>query len=156
MARYGRDTPKIQCPDCASSDPREKLVADCANNFHRRPVGRCIGCMHDFAAGPCGGCGAVDRPDSVISTATRGDGYTARVCGEQAPSGTAPTHSPGWAACDRPKGHAGPHTWALTRTWRVGAHYDIHVYEGDRPVATFHHPADAAACVAAFNQANAG
>ena len=27
----------------------------------KRPVGRCIGCFHNFAVGPCGGCGAVDR-----------------------------------------------------------------------------------------------
>lgn len=31
--------------------------------------------------------------------------------------------------------------------WRVGNHYGIHVYEGDRPVATFHQPEDAAQCV---------
>jgi hypothetical protein len=24
------------------------------------PVGRCLGCFHDFTTGPCGGCGAVD------------------------------------------------------------------------------------------------
>lgn len=24
-----------------------------------RPVGNCIGCLHDLAQGPCGGCGAV-------------------------------------------------------------------------------------------------
>lgn len=24
-----------------------------------RPVGRCLGCFHDFITGPCGGCGAV-------------------------------------------------------------------------------------------------
>jgi hypothetical protein len=27
-----------------------------------RPVGRCIGCRHDFATGPCGGCGAIPGP----------------------------------------------------------------------------------------------
>lgn len=33
--------------------------------------------------------------------------------------------------------------------WRVGSSYRIHVYEGDRPVATFHRPEDAAEAVAA-------
>lgn len=32
--------------------------------------------------------------------------------------------------------------------WRVGTHYGIHVYEGDRPVATFHREEDARRCVA--------
>ena len=36
-------------------------------------------------------------------------------------------------------------------TWRVGAHYGIHVYDGDVPIATFHTAADAAAAVAAHN-----
>jgi hypothetical protein len=31
--------------------------------------------------------------------------------------------------------------------WRVGRHYGIHVYEGDRPVATFHRAEDARRCV---------
>jgi hypothetical protein len=35
--------------------------------------------------------------------------------------------------------------------WRVGSHYGIHVYEGERPVATFHRAEDAAAAVHAFN-----
>jgi hypothetical protein len=35
--------------------------------------------------------------------------------------------------------------------WRVGQHYEIHVYEGDRPVATFHGIADARRAVAAVN-----
>lgn len=35
--------------------------------------------------------------------------------------------------------------------WRVGQHYGIHVYEGDRPVATFHDAADAERAVAAVN-----
>lgn len=35
--------------------------------------------------------------------------------------------------------------------WRVGRHYGIHVYEGDRPVATFHDPEEAALAVAAVN-----
>ncbi len=35
--------------------------------------------------------------------------------------------------------------------WRVGSHYGIHVYEGDRPVATFHRPEDAARAVAALS-----
>ena len=26
-------------------------------------VGRCIGCMHDFKTGPCGGCGALPNPE---------------------------------------------------------------------------------------------
>lgn len=35
--------------------------------------------------------------------------------------------------------------------WRVGQHYGIHIYEGDRPVATFHRPEDAKRAVAAVN-----
>lgn len=35
--------------------------------------------------------------------------------------------------------------------WRIGSHYGIHVYEGDRPVATFHTVADARAAVEAYN-----
>jgi hypothetical protein len=34
--------------------------------------------------------------------------------------------------------------------WRVGSHYGIHVYEGDRPVATFHTAEDARRCVEAM------
>ena len=36
------------------------------------------------------------------------------------------------------------------REWRVGRHYAIHVYEGDRPVATFHREEDARRCVDAI------
>lgn len=28
------------------------------------PTGRCIGCCHNFAMGPCGGCGAYDPDDT--------------------------------------------------------------------------------------------
>jgi len=35
--------------------------------------------------------------------------------------------------------------------WRVGQHYNIHVYEEDRPVATFFDPADARRAVDAVN-----
>lgn len=35
--------------------------------------------------------------------------------------------------------------------WRVGQHYGIHVYQGGRPVATFHHAVDAAEAVRAVN-----
>lgn len=38
-------------------------------------------------------------------------------------------------------------------SWRIGKHYGIHVYEGDRPVATFHDAADAERAVAAVNAA---
>jgi hypothetical protein len=37
--------------------------------------------------------------------------------------------------------------------WRVGSHYGIHVYEGDRPVATFHTAIDARRAVEAVNAA---
>jgi len=37
--------------------------------------------------------------------------------------------------------------------WRVGQHYGLHVYEGERPVATFHRPEDAARAVDAVNGA---
>jgi hypothetical protein len=40
--------------------------------------------------------------------------------------------------------------------WRVGEHYGIHVYEGDRPVATFHNSRDAYAAVDAHNAAAVG
>lgn len=36
-------------------------------------------------------------------------------------------------------------------TWRVGNHYQIHVYEGDRPVATFHTVQDAHQAVTDHN-----
>lgn len=36
--------------------------------------------------------------------------------------------------------------------WRVGRSYRLHVYEGDRPVATFHHAEDAARAVTAVNR----
>ena len=35
--------------------------------------------------------------------------------------------------------------------WRIGSHYGIHVYAGDRPVATFHYNEEAAIAVAAVN-----
>jgi hypothetical protein len=38
-------------------------------------------------------------------------------------------------------------------TYRVGTHYDIHVYAGDRPVATFHDPSEAARFVQTMNEA---
>lgn len=37
--------------------------------------------------------------------------------------------------------------------WRVGQHYQIHVYEGDRPVATFHTAIDAWQAVRDHNAA---
>jgi len=36
--------------------------------------------------------------------------------------------------------------------WRVGEHYGIHVYEGDRPVATFLTETDARMAVIAVNR----
>jgi hypothetical protein len=36
--------------------------------------------------------------------------------------------------------------------WRVGRHYNIHVYEGERPVATFFSPEDAALAVKMVNK----
>ena len=38
--------------------------------------------------------------------------------------------------------------------WRVGRHYGIHVYAGDRPVATFHNAEDADSAVRAHNAAS--
>lgn len=35
--------------------------------------------------------------------------------------------------------------------WRLGTHYGIHVYAGDRPVATFHSRVDAGQAVADHN-----
>ncbi len=37
-------------------------------------------------------------------------------------------------------------------SWRVGRHYGIHVYEGDRPVATFHDADEARLAVGAVNR----
>lgn len=34
------------------------------------PIGRCIGCFHDFTTGPCGGCGAVAGPDDRPTLST--------------------------------------------------------------------------------------
>lgn len=39
----------------------------------------------------------------------------------------------------------------MDEQWRVGRSYDIHVYAGDRPVATFHRPEDAYRAVQAAN-----
>ncbi len=36
--------------------------------------------------------------------------------------------------------------------WRVGEHYGIHVYEGDRPVGTFSTSEDALRAVAALDE----
>lgn len=36
--------------------------------------------------------------------------------------------------------------------WRIGNHYKIHVYEGNRPIAAFHRPEDAAIAVADHNR----
>lgn len=36
--------------------------------------------------------------------------------------------------------------------WRVGKHYGIHVYDGDRPVATFHLEEDAKRAVEAMDE----
>jgi hypothetical protein len=46
---------------------------------------------------------------------------------------------------------------AMTSTgpWRIGRHYGIHVYEGNRPVATFHDSADAEQAVLAVNSGTA-
>lgn len=41
----------------------------------------------------------------------------------------------------------------MSGLWRVGEHYGIHVYESDRPVATFLTEDDAARCVDAVNGA---
>jgi hypothetical protein len=40
----------------------------------------------------------------------------------------------------------------MSERWRVGEHYGIHVYAGDRPVATFHTVADAKRAVEAVNE----
>jgi len=45
---------------------------------------------------------------------------------------------------------ASPVDSATMDGWRVGRHYPIHVYEGDRPVATFHTAIDARRAVAAL------
>lgn len=41
----------------------------------------------------------------------------------------------------------------MDEPYRVGTHYGIHVYQGDRPVATFHDPDEAQAFVDAMNAA---
>ena len=40
----------------------------------------------------------------------------------------------------------------MSGRWRVGQYYSIHVYEGERPVATFHRQEDALAAVEAMNR----
>ncbi|NAE18016.1 hypothetical protein [Enterococcus hirae] len=40
--------------------------------------------------------------------------------------------------------------------WRVGRRVPIHVYEGDRPVATFHNADDARAAMLAVNTVRSG
>lgn len=42
---------------------------------------------------------------------------------------------------------------AVRKPWRVGNHYNIHVYAGDTPVATFHRPEWAMQAVADHNAA---
>lgn len=39
----------------------------------------------------------------------------------------------------------------MSEHWRIGNHYGIHVYEGDRPVATFHRAEDAMVAIIAHN-----
>ena len=39
------------------------------------------------------------------------------------------------------------------RPWRVGTHYGIHVYDGERPVATFFRAGEAERAVALYNAA---
>lgn len=51
-----------------------------------------------------------------------------------------------------PAVHAAPRVTEAS-PWRQGRHYPIHVYEGDRPVATFLREEDAARCVAALGTA---
>jgi hypothetical protein len=45
------------------------------------------------------------------------------------------------------RGASSPEVPAEPALWRVGSHYGIHVYEGQRPVATFHTVLDARRCV---------
>jgi hypothetical protein len=56
-AYAGPDLPLTDCSDCDSTGAREA---------GQRPVGRCIGCFHDFTVGPCGGCGAVPHPEDAL------------------------------------------------------------------------------------------
>jgi hypothetical protein len=49
--------------------------------------------------------------------------------------------------------HGSPE-WAVP--WRLGSHYQIHVYAGERPVATFHTVEDARRCVSAVRAAAGG
>ncbi len=48
----------------------------------------------------------------------------------------------------------GERTTVAGQPWRVGTSYSIHVYQGDRPVATFVNPADAQRAVEAVNASN--
>ena len=47
-----------------------------------------------------------------------------------------------------PDNQNAPAGGGASELWRVGQHYRIHVYQGDRPVATFHREEDAARAVA--------
>ena len=58
---------------------------------------------------------------------------------------------PCWAYAPRASVQPAPSAGQDTEPWRVGKHYGIHVYEGDRPVATFHRPEDAQRAVDAVN-----
>ena len=46
-----------------------------------KPIyGNCIGCLHDFATGPCGGCGALrDTKPNPGSPEAQADGCTCAV-----------------------------------------------------------------------------
>lgn len=86
--------------------------------------------------GPCSACrGGCTRP-----------GATAPCCPHE---GCDPSRmddaTPPCPVHDRPRSPS---------PWRVGQHYGIHVYEGDRPVATFHDADDAARAVDAVNRSS--
>jgi hypothetical protein len=57
-----------------------------------RPVGRCLGCWHDFNQGPCGGCGAVMGADDIPRLPHPSD--RCDECGHARSD-----HGPGNAAC---------------------------------------------------------
>lgn len=75
------------------------------------------------------------------------------VASESSVSGSACTSADKSGECQRESGIGDPSSVAPAvpttgqppcEVWRVGTHYGIHLYEGTRPVATFHRPEDAA------------
>lgn len=102
----------------------------------------------------CRACGAPDHPSGCAADLPR---ILGSASGADQPTPATWDHRPlggGLCVCGQPiHTRVAPSTGQDTgQPWRVGQHYGIHVYEGDRPVATFHRAEDAAAAVEARAQ----